>query len=106
MEEADRLLAQALKLGLPPERLVVDRSALMRRVQGTPVWRRTAAAQSGLLHGPLLGDVTPRSARFWVRSRHETVFEVRVSARGDFARPDAVGRGRTRGRLHGRGVED
>ncbi len=95
MEEADRLLAQALKLGLPPERLVVDRSALMRRVQGTPVWRRTAAAQSGLLHGPLLGDVTPRSARFWVRSRHETVFEVRVSARGDFARPDAVGRGRT-----------
>ncbi|MBN8249813.1 MAG: PQQ-like beta-propeller repeat protein, partial [Verrucomicrobia bacterium] len=29
MEEADRLLARALELGLPPERLVVDRSALM-----------------------------------------------------------------------------
>lgn len=95
MDEADRLLARALTHGLPPERLLADRSALMKKVQSTPTWRRTMEAANGLIHGPMLGAVSPDGASFWVRMVAERDFEVRLSAGGDFDAPDAVARGRT-----------
>jgi len=95
LEEADRLLGSALSLGLPAERLLADRSPLMQRLHGTPCWQQVARGSSGLLHGPLLGAVTPHGARFWLRTLAESDVEVRVSARGDFDRPDARATGRT-----------
>lgn len=95
LEEANALMERALARGFPPSRLLVDRSELMRRMHGSPVWKRTAAESSGLLHGPLLGAVSQSSARFWVRTLIESAVEVRVSARGDFENPDARGSGRT-----------
>lgn len=96
LDDANTLMELALSRGLPPSRLLVDRSDLMRRMHGTPVWKRVAAASSGLLHGPLLGAVTQHSARFWVRTLEEAAVEVRVSMKGDFDNPDARATGRAR----------
>ncbi len=95
LAEAGRLMEQAIALGLPPDRMLADRSPLMQRLRDTPVWQRAARESSGLLHGPLLGAVTPQSAQVWVRTLAESAIEVRASARGDFEHPDAVGAGRT-----------
>lgn len=95
-DDANRALETALRLGLPPERLLADRSEPMRRLHATPAWQRVARESTGLLHGPMLGAVTTDGARFWVRTLRESDIEVRVSARGDFDRPDARAAGRTR----------
>ncbi len=44
------------------------------------------------MHGPLLGAVTPTSARFWVRTENAANVEIRLSRTGHFDKPDAVGR--------------
>ncbi len=95
LAEADRLLARAVLAGLPPDRLLADRSGFMRKLRETPAWQRVARESSGLIHGPMLGAVTPASASFWVRTLAETDVEVRVSARGDFENPDGRATGRT-----------
>jgi alkaline phosphatase D len=89
-------LAQALALGLPPERVLRSLGPLTEPLRRSAVFQRLAAESSGLLHGPMLGAVTPTSARFWVRTRAASTLEVRVSSRGDFLRPDAVGVGQSR----------
>lgn len=89
-------LATALSLGLPPERLLLPLGHVTEPLQRSAIVRRLAAESSGLLHGPMLGAVTPGGARFWVRTRGESAVEVRVSARGNFAQPDAAGSQRTR----------
>jgi alkaline phosphatase D len=95
LDEANTLMERALSLGLPASRLLVDRSEHMRCMHGTPVLKRVARESSGLLHGPMLGAVTQTSARVWVRTLAESAVEVRVSAKGDFANPDARASGRT-----------
>lgn len=95
LDDANASLEAALVLGLPPTRLLADRSAPMQRLHGTAAWQGVAGASSGLVHGPLLGDVTPGGARFWVRTLRESEFEILVSERGDFDNPDARGSSRT-----------
>ncbi len=68
LDDANRALESALRQGLPPERLLADRSRLMPELQRTAAWQRAARASTGLLHGPMLGAVTPGGARFWVRT--------------------------------------
>lgn len=96
LEEANRALEAALTLGLPPGRLLADRSPLMVRLHATPTWQRALRESSGLLHGPLLGAMTPQGVRVWVRTLAESEIEVRASTRGDFEQPDARATGRTR----------
>ncbi len=88
-------LATAVSLGLPPERVLRPLGNLTKVLERSPTYRRLAAESSGLLHGPLLGAVTPTSVRFWVRTRRESKLEVRLSARGDFLHPDASGAGQS-----------
>jgi len=95
LDAANAVLEDALRLGLSPGRLLAERTDLMQRLHATAAWRRVAAASDGLVHGPMLGAVTSQGARFWVRTHAEAEVEVRVSARGDFAQPDATGRART-----------
>ncbi len=92
----DQALETALALGLPPERVLLPLGKLTEPLARGAVYRRLRAASAGLLHGPMLGAVTPTGARFWVRTLGEAAVEVRVSARGDFTRPDATAAGRTR----------
>jgi alkaline phosphatase D len=95
-DDANRLLETALALGLPPERLLADRSPLMTRLQETVVWRHVARESPGLLHGPMLGAMTPTGVRVWIRTLKESEVEVRTSTRGDFEHPDARAVARTR----------
>jgi len=94
--EAGELLERALALGLPPGRLLADRSDLMRALHDTPVWRRVARESAGLVHGPMLGALTRGGVSVWVRTAREAEFELRVSARSDFEHPEARATGRTR----------
>ncbi|MGH8020167.1 MAG: alkaline phosphatase D family protein [Opitutaceae bacterium] len=93
--DADRSLRNALALGLPPERVLVGPRALTNPLEATATWRRLASESTGLLHGPMLGAVTPQSARFWVRTLEESPVEIRVSRNGNFDAPDARGTART-----------
>jgi alkaline phosphatase D len=94
-EAMEAALTTALSLGLPPERVLLSLGAATEPLRRSPTFRRLSAESSGLLHGPMLGAVTPVGARFWVRTRAASAIEVRVSAKGDFVRPDATAAGRT-----------
>lgn len=89
--EAERALITALSLGLPPERVLAGPRELTAPLEDTATFRRLAEQSSGLLHGPLLGAMTPTSVRFWVRTFGEAEVEVRVSRRGHFDAPDSRG---------------
>jgi alkaline phosphatase D len=75
--------------------LLVDRSSFTQPLRSLPIVKRLSQESSGLLHGPLLGDMTPTSVRFWVRTLKESVVGIRVDARGNFQSPTAVGKGRS-----------
>ncbi|HEY0863956.1 MAG TPA: alkaline phosphatase D family protein [Lacunisphaera sp.] len=94
-DAANAELETALGLGLPPERLLADRSALMLRLHAAPAWQRVARASNNLIHGPMLGAMTTSGCRVWVRTGRECEVEVRVSQRGDFDHPEARATGRT-----------
>lgn len=91
----EQSLETALALGLPPERVLLPLGMFTAPLERSATYRRLRAVSPGLLHGPLLGAVTPTGTRFWVRTLGEARVEVRVSARGDFAQPDATATGRT-----------
>ncbi|MBL9215595.1 MAG: alkaline phosphatase D family protein [Opitutaceae bacterium] len=97
-DEAGAALAGALDLGLPPSRVLAGPRAQLAPLRATPAYRRAREACQGLVHGPLLGAVTPAAARFWVRTEEESAVEVRLSRTGDFAAPEARGTARTRAR--------
>ena len=97
MGEAKRELNTALDLGLPITRLMAGPRGLLEPLRATSTYRnRVAGRTDGLVHGPLLGAVTPTSARFWVRTEDESAVEVRVSSRGDFEHAEASGAARSR----------
>jgi alkaline phosphatase D len=89
--EAEDSLRAALDHGLPPERILVGPRSLFDPLRETLTFRTIEASSNGLLHGPMLGAVTDRSARFWVRTLTESEIEVRVSVNGHFNHADAVG---------------
>ncbi|MCL4204197.1 MAG: alkaline phosphatase D family protein [Pirellulaceae bacterium] len=71
-EQPDESLAaarRAVQAGLPIERFVAGPRDAFQPLAAHPDFRRWADQQaSPLLHGPLLGCVTDRSAAFWVRT--------------------------------------
>lgn len=96
IDEAGSALNTALDLGLPPSRIVAGPRAYTAALRDTAAFRRARAECHGLVHGPLLGSVTPVAARVWVRTENESKVEVRLSRSGNFAEPDARATGTTR----------
>jgi alkaline phosphatase D len=94
INEAEESLIAALDHGLPPERILVGPRSLFDPLRETSTFRTIEASSNGLLHGPMLGAVTDRSARFWVRTLTESQIEVRVSPDGHFESADAAGSAR------------
>jgi len=95
LDQAFAKAQEAVELGLPPERLSAGPRLLLRKLHAHPpyrIWERELQP-SPLVHGPMVGSVTDRSASFWVRTsrsanvtfvvqdREETVF---TTAEGDF----------------------
>ncbi len=76
---------QALKNGLPAERFLAGPRSLTDRLVQNPAYPQVIAElrEDGLLHGPMVGDVTPASAQIWLRTRQAEAVVLRVSKRGE-----------------------
>jgi len=87
-DEAIATMKRALAAGLPPGRFVAGPRDLLKPLAEHPEFRKLLAAQAGkLIHGPMLGCVTDRSAKFWVRTAEEVPVQVLVSTSKDLAHP-------------------
>jgi len=79
LEEALATMKRAIAAGLPPERFLVGPRELIEPLARTEAFGQLAAKYADrLIHGPLLGAVTDRSARFWVRTAEEVPVQVIV----------------------------
>ena len=97
MAEAEKEMNTLLDLGFPPERFLARPREFTRALHPlTSFERRVARRTHGLVHGPMLGAVTPRSVRLWVRTEEEGDFEVRIARGWDLLHPVASARGETR----------
>jgi alkaline phosphatase D len=77
--DAIAALRQALDAGVPVERFMAGPRILLRGLADTPEFRQWVLDRaSPIIHGPMLGAVTDRSADIWVRTRDEVEVAVRV----------------------------
>ena len=71
----------ALDAGLPFGRFTAGPRDLLKPLTESPEFKAlTRGREVELLHGPMLGCVTEASAKFWVRTAHETRVQVIVAA--------------------------
>jgi alkaline phosphatase D len=74
---------RALAAGLPFERFLAGPRDLLAPLYRTEAFRKLAAERDvAVVHGPLLGDVTARSARLWVRTARTGILGVECSEEG------------------------
>lgn len=90
LEEAEQQAAAALQAGLPIERLLAGPRALdpLRQRPVFADWEKQHAPSgpSPLLHGPMLGAVTDRTANVWLRTAEPATVRVVVrNAQGNIA---------------------
>lgn len=84
--EALATMRRALEAGLPPGRFIAGPRELLAPLAETDEFRRFAAGHSDeLLHGPMLGCVTDRSAKLWVRTPGEAPIQAVLSTAKDLA---------------------
>lgn len=95
IDKAEASLIDALNNGLPPERILVGPRSLIKPLQNTKTYQHLVATSTGLLQGPMLGAVTDRSARFWVRTLKESKVEIRIGIPGAFHRAVSSGSSRS-----------
>lgn len=80
IDEAMDTLKVAIKKGLPFERFLAGpRDILKPLTQSEPFNVYASKYKVEILHGPMLGKVTDRSASFWVRTLNEVDLIVRIS---------------------------
>jgi len=77
LDEAVATMHRAIKAGVPPERFLAGPRELLEPLSQTEAFAELAEKYAGrLIHGPMLGAVTDRSARFWVRTAEEVPVQV------------------------------
>ena len=83
--QAEDSLAQAIKLGLPEDRIVAGPRKMFEPLSESKLVKEVFQKyQNRLVHGPLLGNVTNNSASVWVRTAQEsTVIVIVYDANGD-----------------------
>ncbi len=78
--EEDKALAtmhRAVEAGLPPGRFLAGPRRLIEPLASTRAYREFFEKhQAKLVHGPMVGSVTDRSAKFWVRTAAETSIQI------------------------------
>jgi alkaline phosphatase D len=79
---------QSVKAGLPFGRFLAGPRDLLKPLTNSSEFKALAIKhRKGLLHGPMLGCVTDRSAKFWGRTADETPLQVIVSCSEDMTAP-------------------
>ena len=80
VEAAEAAMVTALDGGLPFSRFMAGPKEFLKKLYQTNSFQtRLHARGSHLVHGPMVGSVTARSARFWVRTFTEADVDVVVS---------------------------
>jgi alkaline phosphatase D len=80
IDDAMDTLKVAIKKGLPFERFLAGpRDILKPLTQSKPFKSYASKYKVEILHGPMLGKVTDKSASFWVRTLNEVNVSARVS---------------------------
>jgi len=70
---------KAINEGLPFERFLAGPRQLLEPLYKTKEFKKYLKKNKvKLLHGPMLGDVTHKSANFWIRTYHEVEFEIHL----------------------------
>ena len=90
-DKAMASMEKAIELGLPPGRVIAGPRALVRRLRNKQTFKAIRNEHRDKpVHGPMVGDVTDDSARFWVRTATPTDVRILVSESGDFASEAAI----------------
>ncbi len=85
---ANESMRMALESGLPFARFLAGPRELLKPFTETNRFKECAAKYNvQLIHGPMLGCVTDRSAKFWVRTLDEVPVRILVSNSKDLAYP-------------------
>jgi alkaline phosphatase D len=88
---------KAVAAGLPVERFLAGPVELLGPLTGRAEFRELLGSRvPGLVHGPMLGVVTHRSARVWLRTANEQEAIVRVYDGPDSPTPVATAAAKTR----------
>jgi alkaline phosphatase D len=81
---AIKYMEKALLLGMPVERFIAGpREMLQNLIESEAFKEYVSAGYSRLVHGPLLGDITERSVKIWVRTDREAEVTVSISKDND-----------------------
>lgn len=79
IDEAYASMEEAVAAGLPVERFLAGPRHLLAPLTSEDRFEQFAAERtSGLLHGPMLGAVTPEGVQVWLRTREASPVDVRV----------------------------
>ena len=79
LAQAANYLQRAIDAGMPVSRFRAGPREWTALLETTDTFRKLSGQQAtALVHGPLLGSVTDRSARFWVRTAREAAVQVRI----------------------------
>jgi len=76
-DEALAATQRALDAGLPPGRFMAGPRDLLEPLADSDLYQRLAKDHP-IVHGPMVGDVTHQSAKFWVRTSHAAAVNVHV----------------------------
>ena len=87
-EKAALYMQRAIAAGIPPERFIAGPRRMLAPLTETPEFRQLQTKLAGrLIHGPMLGCVTDRGAKFWVRTADEAPIQIVLSDSKDMTRP-------------------
>ncbi len=88
LDKATETMKRAISAGLPPGRFIAGPRGLLKPLRETAAFGDLLKQQAGrLVHGPLLGCMTDRSVKFWVRTADETSVQVVVSTSKEMTAP-------------------
>jgi alkaline phosphatase D len=86
IEKSLSLAKEGVRKGLPFSRFLAGPRDILQPLtesEGFTKWAKKEGVE--LLHGPTLGCLTDRSAKFWFRTWHEVAVEVKVSTKQEMS---------------------
>ena len=87
---------KAIDAGMPFERFLVGPRNLLQPLSISGEFKNYLQVNPvELLHGPMLGDVTHNSAQFWIRTRLQCSFEIRLYGAEKMDKPIITKKGKT-----------
>lgn len=77
VREAYKTMKRSVALGMPFGRFLAGPRELLEPLATLPAFKKYAAKHpEEILHGPMVGSVTDRSARFWIRTSKEAAISI------------------------------